>query len=136
MQKKSFSNSRGKKCIKFGFWNFFYVCLKLDWMESMLKTIGVKNGKVVHIWFICNNWHTSILFSYRRIVIASVTFSKFLELCLSLIYENIIGESDVILAEHSLPKNKILKALIIYNNIPGNEKCVFTESWLGSSDTW
>ena len=75
-------------------------------MESMLKTFGIKNGKVVHIWFICNNCHKSILFSYsyRRIVIANVTFSKFLELCLSLIYENIIGESDVILAEHSLPK--------------------------------
>ena len=56
-----------------------------------------------------------------------------MELC---VYENIIGESDVILAEHSLPKNFLLKALITYNNIPGNEKCVFTESWLGSSDTW
>ena len=58
---------------------------------------------------------------------------------MSLIYENIIGESDVILAEHSLPKNFSKSSYykyIVNNNIPGNEKCVFTESWLGSSDTW
>ena len=77
-------------------------------MESMLKTFGIKNGKVVHIWYICKNWHKSILIFVQKNRkkwnkdIASVTLSKFLELC---VYENIIGESDVILAEHSLPKN-------------------------------